>query len=161
MGVNYWIVSQLLYLQGGRCPVCKKSLAGTKFHTHHIDGKGDDNSLENLMVVHPRCHRKLHGAEQEPLEGTEIDPFCPTCEKAKMLLHESFRDALHRIEQLCDMIDKGIDPGWDVISFSRLPVRELAELYGLDFRKIEEGVRKLIGKFDKKPQKSAADQITP
>lgn len=149
MGVNYWIVSQLLYLQGGRCPVCKKPLVGSKFRVHNIDGKGDDNSLENLMVVHPRCHGKLHGAEQKPLEGTEIDIVCLTCEKAKMLLHESLRDTLHGVEQLCDMIDKGIEPTMDEIIFLRLPVLKFAALYGLDSEKLIKGVARLVVKADR------------
>lgn len=41
----------------GRCAWCKKPILG-KWHAHHRIPKsqGGDNSLENLMVLHPECH---------------------------------------------------------------------------------------------------------
>ncbi len=35
---------------------------GTEFayHLHHANFDGDDHREENLMVVHPECHREIH-----------------------------------------------------------------------------------------------------
>jgi RNA-directed DNA polymerase len=54
----------VLKQQGGKCPVCKQMLDGTPadFHLHHIIPivRGGNNRIENLVFVHPNCHRQLH-----------------------------------------------------------------------------------------------------
>ena len=37
---------------------------GTEFtyHLHHANFDGNDHREENLMVVHPECHREIHAA---------------------------------------------------------------------------------------------------
>jgi len=47
-----------------RCPMCKQHITfETGWHVHHVHfrGKGGSNSLSNLVLLHPNCHRQLHG----------------------------------------------------------------------------------------------------
>jgi len=49
--------------QGGLCPVCKQGFNGeTSIHVHHIVERcnGGDDSLTNLVMLHPNCHRQIH-----------------------------------------------------------------------------------------------------
>ncbi|CAK0780194.1 5-methylcytosine-specific restriction enzyme A [Gammaproteobacteria bacterium] len=49
--------------QGGNCPVCGQRFNGeTSIHTHHIVErcKGGGDNLENLVLLHPNCHRQVH-----------------------------------------------------------------------------------------------------
>ncbi len=46
--------------QEGLCPVCKAGFKGeTGFHVHHIveRSKGGGDYLNNLVMLHPNCHR--------------------------------------------------------------------------------------------------------
>ena len=58
--VSQKILSKLLFLQNGICPICKKSLVGTNFHIHHLDKNRKNNSLENLLLLHRKCHMLIH-----------------------------------------------------------------------------------------------------
>ena len=49
--------------QKGRCPICEQSFSQeTGWNIHHIVPKthGGSDSLENLVMLHPNCHRQLH-----------------------------------------------------------------------------------------------------
>lgn len=57
---------KLLYLwkeQDGLCPICGQKITSMSgWHSHHlvrrIDGGG--NGIENLILLHPNCHHKVH-----------------------------------------------------------------------------------------------------
>lgn len=49
--------------QNGICPVCQQKIDDvTKWHKHHITWKvhGGKNTLDNLVLLHPNCHRQVH-----------------------------------------------------------------------------------------------------
>ena len=49
--------------QNGKCPICgEKITKESGWHTHHIipKHKGGNNSVDNLIMLHPNCHRKVH-----------------------------------------------------------------------------------------------------
>jgi RNA-directed DNA polymerase len=49
--------------QGGRCPICQQLIETTQqWDKHHIKPKkeGGEEKMENLMLLHPTCHRQLH-----------------------------------------------------------------------------------------------------
>lgn len=50
-------------IQNGRCPVCMELLAaGEEFHVHHKIPRveGGPDTLDNLVLLHPNCHRQFH-----------------------------------------------------------------------------------------------------
>lgn len=49
--------------QNQRCVMCQQALTtDTGFHLHHIveKHKGGTDNLDNLVLLHPNCHRQLH-----------------------------------------------------------------------------------------------------
>ena len=49
--------------QGRKCPMCSQRFNGeSSIHTHHIVErcKGGGDNLENLVLLHPNCHRQAH-----------------------------------------------------------------------------------------------------
>lgn len=49
--------------QDGKCPICKQLITLTsKWHLHYIIPKhlGGKNTLDNLVALHPNCHRIVH-----------------------------------------------------------------------------------------------------
>lgn len=49
--------------QDGICPVCKQKIFDkTGWHKHHIIWRihGGSNTKENLVLLHPNCHRQVH-----------------------------------------------------------------------------------------------------
>nr|WP_207682213.1 group II intron maturase-specific domain-containing protein [Desulfonema magnum] len=49
--------------QNGICPVCQQRTDDrTKWHKHHIRWKvhGGKDTLDNLVLLHPNCHRQVH-----------------------------------------------------------------------------------------------------
>lgn len=49
--------------QNGNCPVCAcKIIYERKWHTHHIKYKcnGGSNHIDNLVMLHPDCHKRVH-----------------------------------------------------------------------------------------------------
>jgi len=49
--------------QTGRCPMCKQHITReTGWNVHHTieRHKGGNDKLENLVLLHPNCHRQLH-----------------------------------------------------------------------------------------------------
>ena len=49
--------------QNGLCPVCQQKFKGeTSINVHHIVEryKGGGDNLDNLVMLHPNCHRQIH-----------------------------------------------------------------------------------------------------
>jgi len=49
--------------QKGRCPNCQQAISvETGWHTHHVIWRvhGGSDRLDNLVLLHPNCHRQLH-----------------------------------------------------------------------------------------------------
>lgn len=47
--------------QEGICPVCKQRIeAEAELDLHHWDGNHSNNKLDNVVWLHPNCHRQLH-----------------------------------------------------------------------------------------------------
>lgn len=49
--------------QAGKCPCCRQNISEEdEWHTHHIlpRCKGGKDTLDNLVLVHPNCHRQIH-----------------------------------------------------------------------------------------------------
>ncbi|MDM8517237.1 HNH endonuclease signature motif containing protein [Desulfobacterales bacterium HSG16] len=54
--------------QNGKCPVCQQRIDDeTKWHQHHITWKvhGGKDTLGNLVLLHPNCHRQVHSLKLE------------------------------------------------------------------------------------------------
>jgi RNA-directed DNA polymerase len=55
--------AKLLPQQTGRCPVCRQVLQCEEpLALHHRDGTHQHNRRENLVLLHPNCHRQGHYA---------------------------------------------------------------------------------------------------
>jgi RNA-directed DNA polymerase len=53
----------LLRQQTGRCPICRQRIDGEEpLALHHRDGIHQNNQRENLVLLHPNCHRQVHYA---------------------------------------------------------------------------------------------------
>jgi RNA-directed DNA polymerase len=70
--------------QRGRCQVCRQKLhPEMPWHRHHVIWKvaGGSDRLDNLVLLHPNCHRQVHSRDnpltsrvlQRALEGLELD----------------------------------------------------------------------------------------
>jgi RNA-directed DNA polymerase len=49
--------------QRGRCPNCRQAISvETGWHTHHVIWRvhGGSDRLDNLVLLHPNCHRQVH-----------------------------------------------------------------------------------------------------
>ncbi len=49
--------------QGGRCRVCRQPLTLEEvWHVHHLlwQSRGGTDDLDNLVLLHPNCHRQVH-----------------------------------------------------------------------------------------------------
>jgi hypothetical protein len=54
------------------------ALPFSEYVVHHIDGRKKNNDVENLMVLTPKQHRKIHGIdENEPVIKSEPKPKPP------------------------------------------------------------------------------------
>jgi RNA-directed DNA polymerase len=57
---------QLLFLwkqQAGLCPICRQKITKTTgWHRHHVVWRvnGGTDGAENLVLLHPNCHRQVH-----------------------------------------------------------------------------------------------------
>ncbi len=59
--------------QGGKCIVCNQSfITKDMWHLHHIQprNEGGKDTLENLMMLHPDCHRQIHSNNVAGLSNT-------------------------------------------------------------------------------------------
>lgn len=55
--------ANILRPQHGRCPVCRPVIQREEaLERHHRDGHHQHNRLANLVLLHPTCHRQVHGA---------------------------------------------------------------------------------------------------
>jgi len=60
---GYRKIYRLWQEQDGNCPVCRQKFAGQNdWHKHHIKWKvnGGENTIDNLVLLHPNCHRQVH-----------------------------------------------------------------------------------------------------
>jgi hypothetical protein len=50
------------------CEVCgvRRPSHARRYHIHHADRNHRNNKAENLLVLCPACHKRLHLANQEP-----------------------------------------------------------------------------------------------
>jgi RNA-directed DNA polymerase len=58
-----WRVRSLWTEQGGNCPICNAKLTEESgWQMHHVRWRvhGGDDTLDNLVLLHPNCHRQLH-----------------------------------------------------------------------------------------------------
>lgn len=56
-------VFQLWKRQEGLCPMCRGEITfDTKWHVHHVIEryKGGPDTMDNLVLLHPNCHRQVH-----------------------------------------------------------------------------------------------------
>jgi RNA-directed DNA polymerase len=64
--------------QGGKCPHCGQtiSLEG-RTHTHHMIYRvmGGPDTQDNLMLLHPECHRQLHADDHRDVTGSLMGAF--------------------------------------------------------------------------------------
>jgi RNA-directed DNA polymerase len=55
--------AKLLQQQTGRCPICRQVIQCEEpLALHHRDGNHQNNRRENLILLHPNCHRQVHYA---------------------------------------------------------------------------------------------------
>lgn len=60
--------------QLGRCPLCEQHITQvTGWHVHHVHQrhKGGSDELDNLVLLHPNCHRQLHNSSEADSLKTE------------------------------------------------------------------------------------------
>lgn len=61
--------NRLIYLwrrQSGKCPKCSEAITkSTGWDIHHVRPKaqGGDNTVSNLLLLHPNCHRQVHSQD--------------------------------------------------------------------------------------------------
>lgn len=63
----------LWHLQEGKCPKCSEAITKTTgWHLHRIVSKADGgtDSLTNLELLHPNCHRKHHNLNVQTTAGS-------------------------------------------------------------------------------------------
>jgi RNA-directed DNA polymerase len=75
---GYKRLVKLWFDQDGRCPQCSEKITrDTGWHLHHrvrlVDG--GDNTLANLILMHPTCHRQLH-AQTDRQTANDVE-LCP------------------------------------------------------------------------------------
>ena len=56
------IKSYLLAREKGKCQLCNKIKEADKWHIHHLKEKKNcgTNQVDNLVLLHKKCHEKLH-----------------------------------------------------------------------------------------------------
>jgi len=81
--VSSQLISELLYLQAARCPICKEKVIGKKFIMHHLDQDRENNKIINLMVLCQSCHRILHTQNKLKINKTHAE-----LERAKQKIKE-------------------------------------------------------------------------
>jgi uncharacterized paraquat-inducible protein A len=63
---NLWIGTQpreVWQQEHGKCPRCHQQItAETRWNVHHVIAKshGGSDNLDNLVLLHPNCHRQVH-----------------------------------------------------------------------------------------------------
>ena len=46
---------------------------GVRYHTHHIDGDIENNSIDNLLCIPQRTHREIHNGRSYTMNITDIN----------------------------------------------------------------------------------------
>ncbi len=57
--------------QEGKCPYCGQAITPfSGWSVHHIipRSQGGSNAIDNLQLLHPNCHRQLHGDAARKVE---------------------------------------------------------------------------------------------
>ncbi len=71
-------VLRLWERQKGKCPYCDQMLSrDADTHTHHILYRlmGGPDTLDNLLLLHPECHRHLHANDNRDTTGSLTGAF--------------------------------------------------------------------------------------
>ena len=64
--------------QGGKCPHCGQAISlEERTHTHHIIYRvmGGPDTQDNLLLLHPECHRQLHANDHREVTGSLMGAF--------------------------------------------------------------------------------------
>ncbi len=66
---NHLFLRHALYKeQEGICPICQQEITEIpEWHRHHIiwRSNGGKETTENLVLLHPECHRQVHSLKLE------------------------------------------------------------------------------------------------
>lgn len=65
--------------QKKNCPMCKQHITHeTGWNVHHIveKCKGGSDLLDNLVLLHPNCHRQLHSTSEYVLPVQSLGWAC-------------------------------------------------------------------------------------
>ncbi len=64
--------------QEGKCPNCGQAISlEERSHTHHIIYRvmGGPDTQDNLLLLHPECHRQLHANDHRDVTGSLMGAF--------------------------------------------------------------------------------------
>ena len=145
-----WKVEQVYIAQDGVCVRCGNSLEHG-FHRHHKDGNPLNNSIENLELLCPECHRATLGdavaehRKQEEKILNDLNRLIDECFAGRLSgavverLMEAMKISL-KISKSLNKIDQGIEsPPASIALLKRMQeTRMLQEAYLEGFK---EGVR--------------------
>jgi hypothetical protein len=148
-----WKVEQVYIAQDGVCARCGNSLEHG-FHRHHKDGNPLNNSIENLELLCPECHRATLGEaiinhrKQEEKILNDLNKLIDECFAGKLSgavverLIEAMKISL-RISRSLNKIDQGIEsPPASIALLKRMQeTRMLQETYLEGFK---DGIRLMI-----------------
>ena len=145
-----WKVEQVYIAQDGVCAKCGNSLEHG-FHRHHKDGNPANNSIENLELLCPECHRATLGEavinhrRQEEKILNDLNRLIDECFAGKLSgavverLIEAMKMSL-KISRSLNKVDEGIEsPPASIALLKRMQeTRILQEAYIEGFK---DGVR--------------------
>jgi hypothetical protein len=148
-----WKVEQVYIAQDGVCARCGSSLEHG-FHRHHRDGNPANNSIENLELLCPECHRATFGEaiinhrKQEEKILNDLNKLIDECFAGRLSgavverLIEAMKMSL-KISRSLNRIDQGVEsPPASIALLKRMQeTRMLQEAYLEGFK---DGVRWMI-----------------
>jgi hypothetical protein len=148
-----WKVEQVYIAQDGACARCGSSLEHG-FHRHHKDGNPANNSIENLELLCPECHRATFGEaiinhrKQEEKILNDLNKLIDECFAGRLSgavverLIEAMKMSL-KISRSLNRIDQGIEsPPASITLIKKVQeTRMLQEAYLEGFK---DGVRWMI-----------------
>jgi hypothetical protein len=114
-----WKVEQVYIAQDGVCARCGSTLEHG-FHRHHRDGNPANNSIENLELLCPECHRATFGEaiinhrKQEEKILNDLNKLIDECFAGRLSgavverLIEAMKMSL-KISRSLNRIDQGIE----------------------------------------------------
>jgi hypothetical protein len=148
-----WKVEQVYIAQDGVCARCGNSLEHG-FHRHHRDGNPLNNSIENLELLCPECHRATLGdaliehRKQEEKVLNYLNKLIDECFAGRMsgAVVERMIEAITlslKVSRNLNKIDEGIEsPPASIVLLKRMQeTRMLQEAYLEGFK---DGVRWLL-----------------